>query len=161
MTDLAVPAIPTMADLVQSMAADNPQLAQVLQVLAAREQAATTVEDDDDLNLGVVAAAESPRPTGVDPALVRALLDEADELRRRNDELADALGACARCWGRDLACRACGGHGGPGARRPVPVLFDAWVAPAVRRVAAARHRQPHPVPAEHPPRTSFIETEGA
>jgi hypothetical protein len=157
---MTVPAIPTMADLVQSMAADNPELAQVLQVLAAREQAAAA-EDDLDLGLGLVAAAEPPRPTCVDPALVRALLDEADELRRRNDELADALGACARCWGRDLACGACGGHGGPGARRQVPVLFDAWVAPAVRRVAAARQRPPHPVRVEHAPSTSLIETEGA
>ena len=75
---------------------------------------------------------------------LRRLVAELDILRRRNDVLADALGACPDCWGADLACDTCGGAGRPGSELPDPHLFAAWVAPAVRRVraqTAASNRQ--------------------
>ena len=54
--------------------------------------------------------------------------------RERNHRLAEALGACARCWGADDACRRCGGDGAPGAFMPDYVLLQELVMPAIRRL---------------------------
>lgn len=63
---------------------------------------------------------------------IDAMQDELEELRRRNRELARALGACADCWGRDPLCETCGGDGLPGSSRPARELYLRFVAPAVR-----------------------------
>jgi hypothetical protein len=51
-------------------------------------------------------------------------------LRRRNEQVSRALGAC-RCWGRRRECPICGGEGRPGFFPIDPGAFAAFVAPAV------------------------------
>ena len=65
------------------------------------------------------------------------LREELDELRRRELDVAAALGACAECWGDDRDCDDCRGRGRPGWRRPDPRAFDEWVRPALARHEAA------------------------
>ena len=46
-------------------------------------------------------------------ARVQEMREELEELHRRNEDLADALGACAVCWGRTASCEECRGRGVP------------------------------------------------
>jgi hypothetical protein len=69
-------------------------------------------------------------------ALLERLATELDALRETTRVLADALGACRRCFGEDELCPVCRGRGRPGGRQPDPVLFDELVAPALERHAA-------------------------
>lgn len=62
---------------------------------------------------------------------------ELETLRARNDTLAEALGACYLCFGEDLTCPECSGHGVPGSLLPDEPAFRQYVAPAVNRVRAA------------------------
>ena len=59
---------------------------------------------------------------------------ELSELRFRNTALANALGACPKCWGEAPECRMCAGAGSAGAFPPDPELFAAVVRPALRKV---------------------------
>ena len=61
---------------------------------------------------------------------------ELEELRRRNDALADVLGACGYCWGGSLGCDLCRGAGRPGWTTPNMELFSRYIAPAVRAIRA-------------------------
>ena len=91
------------------------------------------------------AASSEPEPAGADPEVadvLERLYAELEDLRERTRGLADALGACARCWGEDAVCPVCRGRGHPGGRAPDHGLFDHWVAPAVRR---RRHILPEPI----------------
>jgi hypothetical protein len=65
---------------------------------------------------------------------VRAVRDELESLRRQNELLAAALGACERCWGSQSECPRCGGDGSPGSRRPDERVFEELVRPAIRRL---------------------------
>lgn len=65
--------------------------------------------------------------------LLERLYEELEVLRERNATLADALGACRRCFGEDELCAVCKGRGRPGGRRPDPVLFSEIVVPAWER----------------------------
>jgi hypothetical protein len=90
------------------------------------------------------------------PAELRGLYREAAalaaELRRATGivgDVADALGACARCLGTDERCPVCLGRGVPGSKEPDAPRFDQLVAPAVRRLAGERQdlapeREEHP-----------------
>jgi hypothetical protein len=64
-----------------------------------------------------------------------ALYQELEELREKNDALAEALGACHLCWGEDTNCQICRGQGRSGANLPDRKLFAQLVAPALRRLA--------------------------
>lgn len=75
---------------------------------------------------------------------------ELAELRERNEALAAALGACARCWGVDPGCEVCAGRGVPGSRLPQAPLFAHFVAPAVRRRQDV-NRRGSSVPRSDPP----------
>lgn len=66
-------------------------------------------------------------------ARIQDMREELVELHQRNDDLADALGACSVCWGRAPHCYACRGRGKPGWRTPDPELFDELVAPALTK----------------------------
>lgn len=66
-------------------------------------------------------------------AAVQEMREELVELHERNETLADALGACAVCWGRVGHCRECRGRGRPGWRTPEPDLFEEFVAPAITK----------------------------
>ena len=59
--------------------------------------------------------------------------EELFALRRHNDELAGALGACCQCWGYDNECPECDGAGRPGWEQPNSGDFQEIVEPAVRR----------------------------
>ncbi len=59
---------------------------------------------------------------------------ELDVLRRRNDVLAAAVGACEMCWGDDPACPVCWGEGRPGWADPNRGLFAEVAGPALRRL---------------------------
>jgi hypothetical protein len=58
----------------------------------------------------------------------------------RASELADALGACVRCWGEDPACPRCAGVGSPGTFVPDQTAFRRYVLPALAAERAARVR---------------------
>jgi hypothetical protein len=60
----------------------------------------------------------------------------------RNHMLADALGACSRCWGEDAACRGCNGAGQAGWNLPEMELFKDLIAPAFARLANYTSRHP-------------------
>lgn len=69
-------------------------------------------------------------------AAIEDMREELVELHERNETLADALGACAVCWGRIKHCSECRGHGRPGWRTPEPDLFEEFVAPAITKRGA-------------------------
>lgn len=85
----------------------------------------------------------------------RRLFAEREEVRRRVEELAAALGACPVCFGDDLLCPTCHGAGEPGARAPDPVAFRRFVVPALDRARAVMRRtaarRPWPQPTPRPP----------
>ena len=135
MTNLVLdaPADPT-ADLLRQLGAADPRLQMFMQLIRQRQPASPA------------------EPQGSQAALDRLtarserLREVCRALRARNDYLASALGACARCWGEDEECPLCDGRGAPGAFEPRPDAFEACVVPAVRRqrVAVARS-EPEPV----------------
>jgi hypothetical protein len=124
-------------------AAADPQLAMVLQMMG-QQRPAESVADDDGNHPPERPAADSRKQR---VARVRARLAEMREelttLRGRNDAFAEALGACAVCWGDDERCRECRGAGRPGWREPDPERFRDLVAPAVRRLAGEDNQAPN------------------
>jgi hypothetical protein len=72
--------------------------------------------------------------------VMNSLYAELETLRTRNDTLAVALGACYLCFGEDLTCAECNGHGRPGSLVPDMAAFRKYVAPAVNRVRATQTR---------------------
>ena len=68
----------------------------------------------------------------------RQAFDANVALKLRTEALADALGACATCWGSDPRCPTCRGRGAPGGRVPVEGAFARYVTPAVERRRARR-----------------------
>ncbi len=69
----------------------------------------------------------------------RAQLDAA---RRRNREIAAALGACP-CFGAPR-CRHCGGAGAPGTYPPDSRAFAAYVEPVLRQLGLLVDDEPVP-----------------
>jgi hypothetical protein len=59
---------------------------------------------------------------------------ELEDLRRRNEIFAAAVGACEVCWGDDPACPICWGEGRPGWAEPSRGLFAEVAGPALRRL---------------------------
>jgi hypothetical protein len=125
-----------------ALAANNPQLGSLLQMLQQRgaQPAQSSASFDEE--------PEAPStPQGPALADVQALMDhansleaEVDALRGRNDALAAALGACHLCFGDDRGCEVCHGTGLPGWRPPEGNAFRRYVLPALRRVRAAQAR---------------------
>ena len=64
---------------------------------------------------------------------IESLFAELEMLRERNDALAQALGACALCWGGDVECPICGGAGQPGFMAPDQRSFKQLLAPVINR----------------------------
>jgi hypothetical protein len=123
---------PDLRELVQSMAANNPAmqfLAQHLETVRtpAEEQGGTiegVAEPSDGDDAGAAVALLELR------AQVDSMFEELTILRRRNEDLALALGACPACWGEDNQCRYCRGQGVPGFSRPDTAAFLHYVVPA-------------------------------
>jgi hypothetical protein len=116
---------------------------------AALRQREARVEADDDDDDVIEGTAADPEVAEV----LERLWSELEDLRSRNRLLADALGACARCWGEDELCPVCHGRGRPGGRAPDPSLFAELVEPAWRRGQASFYPDPLPNPAEDVPTT--------
>jgi hypothetical protein len=74
--------------------------------------------------------------------VMNSVYAELETLRARNDALAGALGACYLCFGDDLNCPECGGHGLPGALLPDETMFRQYVVPAVKRIQSSRMKTP-------------------
>jgi hypothetical protein len=70
--------------------------------------------------------------------VMNSLYAEVETLRARNDTLAVALGACYLCFGEDVTCAECNGHGRPGSLLPDISAFRKYVAPAENRVRATQ-----------------------
>ncbi len=66
---------------------------------------------------------------------------ELEQLRRRNDQLAAALGACYLCWGEDGECPICNGSGSPGAAPSHTRFFAFYVLPALNRLRRRPERR--------------------
>lgn len=132
MTDTTeVPSLPSMPDLLLQLAEDNPRMHMVARYLAAQAQSEAQATESE------AEQADSADRQEIASTL-RRLAGEVDELRRRNDALAAALGACYLCWGEDHTCPNCGGRGSPGSIRPHRQEFATYVLPAVRRMSHDR-----------------------
>lgn len=105
--------------LIASQLGDDPTAAMLLQAVAQRQSQSDAGNGDDD------AAPD-----------VDSMQHELQTLRERCDSLAAALGACYLCWGEDLECPNCAGHGMPGSYPIDPGLFEELIVPAVRRARA-------------------------
>jgi hypothetical protein len=120
---------------------DNPQAAQVLQLLEQNRERWNSEAQEEDAELLDQERAEENRSVSdsyileLEENLNRAYV-ELEELQERNDMLALALGACHLCFGEDALCKECGGRGAPGSRPPKPAAFRKYVLPAYRRAKA-------------------------
>ena len=112
----------SMAEVVLQSLGDDPLAAPLAAALRRNE----APEEDAD-----VAARDEADPELA--GLLERLYAELEVLRRRNELVARALGACRRCFGEDELCPVCRGRGRPGGRAPDEALFAELVAPAVER----------------------------
>jgi hypothetical protein len=129
------------SELLAQLSADNPMARMVSEHLAQQAAARATPE--------VIDVPAEPVPDEEEPARqaastaehdavldlknkAEAMFEELEVLRRRNEELAWALGACPLCWGGDAECRSCRGRGRAGFRFPDARAFLAHVVPAAR-----------------------------
>ena len=80
---------------------------------------------------------------------LKDMYQELQELRERNDMLAEALGACYLCWGDDPICKVCRGRGRPGCFEPDRELCIQFISPAARRLRK-QERNPQNVPQNKP-----------
>lgn len=121
--------------LLNMLAERNPEAASMLQALCASRPPAAEPREPIDIKPEetTIETVRDPECTRLQEELAAANL-ELQRLRERSDCLADALGACALCWGEEPACRACRGHGRPGRSIPNAALFAEYVVPAVRLV---------------------------
>jgi hypothetical protein len=137
-------AIPSATELADQLATDNPQLAILAKVLAQREAALSQAVDRIDAEPAqddeppVPAARRVPTDALAD--LLDALYRELEQLRRRNDMLAAALGACYLCWGEDRHCPACHGQGRPRSASPDADAYAHLVAPAADHIKRESRR---------------------
>jgi hypothetical protein len=123
--------------LLARMGQENPTVAAILQMMETQKAAAAAREP-------VVIEGAVVDVTAAELAEITAQLEaaraEVNILRARCDTIAAALGACGLCWGEDVSCRACRGHGAPGRSIPDEELFREFVLPAVRLMHASRQR---------------------
>ena len=133
------PAALDSAALMQRLGQDNPQLAPLLQMMAAQKANAAGRDPMiiDSIAIEVDTVADELAALA---AQLEAAHSEVKLLRERCDTIAAALGACALCWGHEPACRACRGLGLPGRSLPDEALFIEFVMPAVRLVRASQQR---------------------
>jgi hypothetical protein len=121
----------SLPDLLERAMGDDPLAAPLAAALRSREVAQATASEEGRWEGDPDSALAVADPVVSD--VLNRLYAEVQTLRERNSALADALGACARCWGEDLACRICRGKGQAGGRAPDPELFRSIVRPAMRR----------------------------
>ena len=134
------------AQLMQDLAASDPRMAMLIQLMQAqRRQPADDIDapnerDETILELRArldAAEAQLARMTHI----ARQLRDAGRIASGRLGRLAAALGSCGMCWGEDPGCRGCRGRGRPGMVRPDPEM-RAQLFGAQSPVREAS-RQPH------------------
>ena len=127
-------------------ASDDPTMRAFATVLAQQQTAARGTNDEEDdeetealeRRVGdLTARLEHVQDT------LRRVIDELESTRDRNELLAQALGACARCWGTEADCEICRGAGRAGSTEPNPPLFAKFALPALRRMIEAQKRRSH------------------
>jgi hypothetical protein len=111
----------SLPDLVEQSLGDDPMAAPLAAALRQRAASAAAAE----------ARIEEADAEVAD--VLERLYAEVEGLRERARTLADALGACATCFGDDELCPVCRGRGRPGGRAPDEALFAELVEPAWRR----------------------------
>jgi len=109
-----------MTESLRARAADDPRMAVMLDYMKQSEAPASE-------------SARDPSRAQRIRAAIQEMREELVELHQRNEDLADALGACPICWGRVQHCEECRGRGRPGWQMPDPELFDELVAPAITK----------------------------
>jgi hypothetical protein len=142
--------------LMAQMAEENPTVALLAKYFSQRQEQANNSEAsgvEDEPNELSQSSAELERAQARTIESAGALRDlrekieriyaELETLRERNDSLAEAVGACALCWGEDVLCPVCEGEGRPGFTMPDRELFTQLIAPAVRHfLKRSRTRRP-------------------
>jgi len=124
-------AAPDMADMLQTLAQQNPQLAWMAQLLQAQRQAAAVPVESSDaeecasLREALAQAEQRVQKLGRVALRLRAELEAA---HARLADLAAAFGACGLCWGDDPSCAGCRGRGRPGRFHPDHELQQRWFA---------------------------------
>jgi len=139
--------------LLASSGQSNPAMEAVLGALAQqRSAAASNAATDDASEPARGDIAEAPvRIAALEGRfeqlrdIARRMDHELRVLRRRNAQLAAALGACPHCWGEDPECTTCAGEGRPGSAPPHRGHFRHYVAAARGRPAPALHSFPRAV----------------
>ena len=119
----------TMQEILSQMTDIDPQIKLLANYLAQRSAEESSSEIDKE-----EARAQKSR---TERRLLQKLKDmrlELQELRERNDTLAEALGACYLCWGDDPYCEICRGRGSPGCFEPDRELCSQYIVPVARRL---------------------------
>lgn len=118
---------PDPAQMMQDMAASDPRMAMLMQMMQAQRGPAVEDPDVPDERDELIAelserldAAEA-RLTKM-TRIARQLHETSRAAMLRMSELAAALGACGLCWGEDSTCLGCRGRGRPGMIRPDPEM---------------------------------------
>ncbi|MFL5910947.1 MAG: hypothetical protein ACJ768_10305 [Gaiellaceae bacterium] len=112
----------SLPDVVEQSLGDDPLAAPLATLLRQRAEQDAGGDDVDDEEVADV---------------LERLYAEVETLRERMRTLADALGACPRCFGDDHLCPVCHGRGRPGGRQPDPALFTELVEPARLRLGGS------------------------
>ena len=128
-----VDALGLLRSQMQSQLPNDPQTALLLQLLDRRQPAEAAAVETDAVADEEVNSVEKQQALSELKEKVDALYAEVEALRKRNDTLALALGACYLCFGEDPLCEECQGRGLPGSRAPEPDKFRKYVLPAYRR----------------------------
>lgn len=134
------------AQLMQEMAAGDPRMAMLMQLMQAqRGEASNDVgqpDERDDLISELSDRLDASEARLTKMTRIARRLHEAQQIAsQRLSELAAALGACGLCWGDDPACLGCRGRGKPGMIRPDPETRARLLGqrPPVREASAHRH----------------------
>jgi len=125
----------------QAQGSSNPTaalLASLLQMRKPAEAAPLPAQDPDVAERDAEAPLERERSFQELNETVSRVWAELEVLRKRNDELAAAIGACFLCFGSDPLCPECAGRGRPGSKFPEANAYRKYVWPALRRTQGDR-----------------------
>ena len=133
------------AELIANMENVDPNTLLLLQnLIKQREQVSEEDDIDKEVYLeegGLEEQQTQDKDTKHLVQLAREMYRELSGLRRRNDELADALGACYLCWGEDKSCSECHGRGQPGFAAPDREMFQYYVKPVIIRLKKLHNKE--------------------
>ncbi len=122
-----------LASLMASSGQSNPAMEAVLGAIA-QQRAAAAANAEAEVDTAESADDAPDRIAGLEARfdqlrdVARRMDAELRLLRRRNAQLAAALGACPQCWGEDPECTVCAGEGQPGSAPPHRQHFRHYVA---------------------------------